>query len=191
MRTIAGLLPHTVVVGEHGGSRTRRQLAGAPGIGNATREMACPHLHGVVPIVYKAQRALLDSLIQSTLWSFLTITPLMMIVSRSIAAGAVAMIPNVLPVLVIFGAMGWMGISIDIGSMMSASIALGGPWMIRFTFCPGIENSLTASVIVAVRSSVVTPSAQTPTLQAALNPVAGIVGLRAQQLYADTAVWAG
>ncbi len=35
------------------------------------------------------------------------------------------MIPNVLPVLVIFGAMGWMGIAIDIGSMMTASIALG------------------------------------------------------------------
>ena len=35
------------------------------------------------------------------------------------------MIPNVLPVLVIFGLMGWLNIPIDIGSMMSASIALG------------------------------------------------------------------
>ncbi|MEX2093585.1 MAG: MMPL family transporter, partial [Pirellulales bacterium] len=80
---------------------------------------------GVVPIVYKAQRALLDSLMQSTFWSFVTITPLLMLVSRSIAGGAVAMMPNVLPVLVIFGAMGWLGINVDIGSMMSASIALG------------------------------------------------------------------
>ncbi|MGD9636491.1 MAG: MMPL family transporter, partial [Pirellulales bacterium] len=80
---------------------------------------------GVVPIVYKAQRALLDNLMQSSFWSFVTITPLLMFVSRSIAGGAVAMLPNVLPVLVIFGAMGWLGINIDIGSMMSASIALG------------------------------------------------------------------
>ena len=80
---------------------------------------------GVVPIVYKAQRALLDNLMQSTFWSFITITPLLMLVSRSIAGGAVAMLPNVLPVLVIFGGMGWLGINIDIGSMMSASIALG------------------------------------------------------------------
>ena len=80
---------------------------------------------GVVPIVYKAQRALLNSLVESTLWSFLTITPIMMFVSRSFAAGIVAMLPNVLPVLVIFGGMGWMGIPIDIGSMMTASIALG------------------------------------------------------------------
>jgi predicted RND superfamily exporter protein len=80
---------------------------------------------GVVPIVYKAQRELLRSLIESTLWSFLTITPLMMFVSRSIRAGAVAMLPNILPVVCIFGAMGWLNIAIDIGSMMTASIALG------------------------------------------------------------------
>jgi len=80
---------------------------------------------GVVPIVYKAQRALLDRLIQSTFWSFVTILPLLMFVSRGVAAGVVAMLPNVLPVLVIFGGMGWLGLPIDIGSMMSASIALG------------------------------------------------------------------
>lgn len=80
---------------------------------------------GVVPIVYKAQRTLLENLMQSTFWSFVTITPLLMFVTRSVLGGAVAMLPNVLPVLVIFGAMGWLGINIDIGSMMSASIALG------------------------------------------------------------------
>lgn len=124
MRTIAGSIPQTIVAGDHAGSRARRQLAGDPGIGDRAPEMDAVYT-GVVPIVYKAQRALLESLIQSTLWSFLTITPLMMIVSRSFAAGGVAMIPNVLPVVVIFGAMGWLGISIDIGSMMTASIALG------------------------------------------------------------------
>lgn len=80
---------------------------------------------GVVPIVYKAQRALLTSLVESTMWSFLTITPLMIFVTRSFRAGLVAMLPNVVPVIVIFGAMGWLGIPIDIGSMMTASIALG------------------------------------------------------------------
>jgi len=80
---------------------------------------------GVVPIVYKAQRALLDSLISSTIWSFLTITPLMMFISRSFWAGIVAMLPNVLPVVMVFGGMGWLGIDVDVGSMMTASIALG------------------------------------------------------------------
>ncbi len=80
---------------------------------------------GVVPIVYKAQRALLDSLIKSTFWSFFTITPLLMFVSRGVLAGLVAMLPNWLPVLVVFGGMGWLGFPVAIGSMMSASIALG------------------------------------------------------------------
>lgn len=80
---------------------------------------------GVVPIVYKSQRSLLDSLIESTLWSFLTITPLMMFISRSIGAGAVAMLPNILPVVMVFGGMGWIGMDVDVGSMMTASIALG------------------------------------------------------------------
>ncbi len=80
---------------------------------------------GVVPIVYKAQRALLDSLIQSSFWSFVTITPILWLVCRSIYGGSVVMLPNVLPVLVVFGGMGWLGIAVDIGSMMAASIALG------------------------------------------------------------------
>jgi hypothetical protein len=80
---------------------------------------------GVVPIVYKAQRMLLNSLIESTFWSVITITPLLMWIARSLAAGVVAMLPNVLPILVVFGGMGWLGIDVDVGSMMTASIALG------------------------------------------------------------------
>lgn len=80
---------------------------------------------GVVPIVYKAQRSLLNSLIESTFWSFFTITPIIIFVCGGFLPGIVAMLPNVLPVLAVFGAMGWMGMNVDIGSMMSASIALG------------------------------------------------------------------
>jgi len=80
---------------------------------------------GIVPIVYKAQRELLNSLIDSTFWSFVTITPLLILIARNILGGLVAMLPNVLPVLVVFGAMGWIGINVDVGSMMTASVALG------------------------------------------------------------------
>ncbi len=80
---------------------------------------------GAIPVVYKAQRELLNSLIQSTCWSFGTITPLMMYVCGGVLAGLVVILPNALPVLVVFGGMGWLGIPVDIGSMMAASIALG------------------------------------------------------------------
>jgi hypothetical protein len=80
---------------------------------------------GVIPVVYKAQRELLNSLIQSTCWSFGTITPLMMYVCGGVLAGLVVILPNALPVLLVFGGMGWLNIPVDIGSMMAASIALG------------------------------------------------------------------
>lgn len=124
VRTVAGAVPHTILSGGLIHPTATRALELPRAVLGRDTEIEAVYT-GVVPIVYKAQRALLDSLIQSTMWSFLTITPLMMFVSRGIVAGGVAMIPNVLPVVVVFGAMGWFGIPIDIGSMMTASIALG------------------------------------------------------------------
>lgn len=92
---------------------------------------------GIVPIVYKAQRALLYSLVESLVMSFLMISVTMMVLLRnwrtrvrpgnllSFRAGILSMIPNVFPVIMIFGAMGFLRIKVDIGSMMTASVALG------------------------------------------------------------------
>ncbi|MEM8677961.1 MAG: MMPL family transporter [Planctomycetota bacterium] len=80
---------------------------------------------GLVPVVYKAQRSLLSSLISSTFWAFISISIIMMIVLRSGQAGLVSMLPNVFPVVVVFGIMGWSHILVDIGSMMTASVAMG------------------------------------------------------------------
>ncbi|MEQ1903967.1 MAG: MMPL family transporter [Pirellulaceae bacterium] len=92
---------------------------------------------GIVPIVYKAQGALLYSLIQSMFTSFLTISPIMMVLLRDWRApfnwknalnfrgGLISMIPNVFPLILVFGFIGYVGFKVDIGSMMTASVALG------------------------------------------------------------------
>ena len=80
---------------------------------------------GVVPVVYKAQRTLLNSLVQSTVWAFVMIAIVMMFVVRSPPAGLLSMVPNVFPVFLIFGFMGWRNVLVDIGSMMTASVAMG------------------------------------------------------------------
>jgi hypothetical protein len=80
---------------------------------------------GMVPLVYKTQRQLLISLQQSILWATLLIAGVMMVLLKSPIAGVLAMIPNVFPIVVIFGALGWLDIKVDIGIMMSASVALG------------------------------------------------------------------
>ncbi len=123
---------------------------------------------GVVPIVYKSQRKLLQGLISSTVGSFLTITPIMMFVCRSIFAGLVVMIPNALPVLIVFGGMGWLGAKVDIGSMMAASIALGVAVDDTIHFLTWFRQSLNVTrgrrkaIVMAYRHCA------SPTLQSAL-----------------------
>jgi predicted RND superfamily exporter protein len=80
---------------------------------------------GLVPVVYKAQRTLLESLIESTVWAFVMIAIVMVMVVRSVRAGLLSMLPNIFPVVIVFGAMGWGKILVDIGSMMTASVAMG------------------------------------------------------------------
>ncbi len=80
---------------------------------------------GVVPLVYKTQHELMQGLFNSLVLAFLLIAVVMIVVLRSLSAGLLSMIPNVFPVVVIFGAMGWLGILVDIGTMMTASVALG------------------------------------------------------------------
>jgi predicted RND superfamily exporter protein len=93
---------------------------------------------GVVPVVYKAQRTLLESLIESFAWTFVTVALVMMILLRdwqgggwgignwlNFRGGFMAMLPNLFPIALVFGFIGWRGILVDIGTMMTASIALG------------------------------------------------------------------
>ncbi len=96
---------------------------------------------GVVPVVYKAQRTLLTSLTESIALAFVLIAGVMALLLNpgsaplgwlspgnlrdGLMAGLVAMIPNIFPVMVVFGVLCHMGIEIDIGTMMTASVAMG------------------------------------------------------------------
>ncbi|HUG68608.1 MAG TPA: MMPL family transporter [Pirellulaceae bacterium] len=80
---------------------------------------------GLVPLIYKAQRELLNDLTTSFVSAFLVVGMVMIVMLRSLRAGLVAMLPNVFPAAIIFGAMGWSGKLLDIGAMMTASVALG------------------------------------------------------------------
>lgn len=80
---------------------------------------------GLTPLVYKAQHSLLSGLITSFCWAFAMIAAVMAIRFRSIIAGLLTMVPTVWPVAVVFGMMGWLKIDIDIGTMMTAGVAMG------------------------------------------------------------------
>ncbi|MEE2826408.1 MAG: MMPL family transporter [Planctomycetota bacterium] len=92
---------------------------------------------GIIPIVYKAQNQLLRSLVNSIALAFVMIAGVMMLLLRNwrrpvsmhnllnIRGGALSMLPNIFPVLIVFGALGHLGRKVDIGSMMTASVAMG------------------------------------------------------------------
>jgi uncharacterized protein len=80
---------------------------------------------GVMPLITSIQRTLLYDLFASFLSACAVISLVMMVVEGGVVAGLVAMIPNVFPMILLFGALGWTKLALDIGSVMTASIALG------------------------------------------------------------------
>jgi len=80
---------------------------------------------GIAPLVKQAQQNIFWGFWKSVMMACGLITIIMMACLKSIRAGIVAMFPNVTPVLVVFGLLGWFGVPTDIGTMMTGSIALG------------------------------------------------------------------
>lgn len=66
-----------------------------------------------------------NSQISSFVTAFVTVLAAMFLIFRSYRYGLLALVPNILPVFCVLGAMGWLGISINIATVMVASVALG------------------------------------------------------------------
>ncbi|QDU41452.1 MMPL family protein [Maioricimonas rarisocia] len=80
---------------------------------------------GAVPLFLRTQQAVLSSLVTSFGLAFVIIGAVMILVLRNPLAGALSMLPNLFPVGVVFGLLSWSGQRTDIGTMITASVALG------------------------------------------------------------------
>ena len=80
---------------------------------------------GGVPVVYKAQNQLLDDLKVSFLTAFLIIGLILVCLFRSLRCGTLAVYPSLLPVIFVFGIVGWIGLRVEMGTMLTGSAALG------------------------------------------------------------------
>jgi predicted RND superfamily exporter protein len=67
----------------------------------------------------------IHGLARSYTLALVIITPLMMVLLGSLRTGLASMIPNLSPIAITLGLMGWMGIDIDMFTMMIGSIAIG------------------------------------------------------------------
>jgi hypothetical protein len=95
----------------------------APG---ATGDMGISAVYtGLVPVVYKAQREMLNGLAWNFVTDLATIAAVMTLVFWDISAGLILLVPSVFPIMIVFGLMGWMGVVIDVGTIMTPTVALG------------------------------------------------------------------
>lgn len=82
-------------------------------------------ISGEYPLILEAQRSLLRGLILSLTVTLLCITVLFLIFIKRARWAFLALVPNLFPLLCVFGAMGWLHIRIDSVSVMTASLVLG------------------------------------------------------------------
>jgi len=83
------------------------------------------HFTGLAPLLKNAQQEIFEGFWQSFAAACLTISIVMVLSLRSFTAGLIAMIPNIIPIWLVFGGVGFLGMPVDIGMMMTGSIALG------------------------------------------------------------------
>ena len=80
---------------------------------------------GMVKLYATTMQALVRSLVKSFGFAFLLISAALAVQLRSLRAGLCAMIPNLLPVALAFGWMGFAGIPLTASTVMVASVGIG------------------------------------------------------------------
>jgi predicted RND superfamily exporter protein len=80
---------------------------------------------GAVPIIYKARRSLLDGLLLGFSTDVLLVVVAVIFLMRHWSNGLLLLLTSIFPMLLAFGLMGWLGIVVDIGSVMTPCVALG------------------------------------------------------------------
>ncbi|HOO47360.1 MAG TPA: efflux RND transporter permease subunit, partial [Deltaproteobacteria bacterium] len=68
---------------------------------------------------------IVESQIKTFSLAFVLVIGILFVVFRSIKFGLLCILPNLLPITMIIGIMGWVGINLNVGTVMIASVALG------------------------------------------------------------------
>jgi predicted RND superfamily exporter protein len=82
-------------------------------------------LTGLMTLLTEGLAAIVTSTVRSYAFALAAILPTMLILIGNRQRGLLSLIPNLLPVLLVLGVMGWTGIAIDASSLMVGGIILG------------------------------------------------------------------
>jgi len=80
---------------------------------------------GLMVLLTRTISAAIHSMAKSYLIAIVVITLMMMLLIGSLKVGLIAMLPNLAPILLTMGFMGWLGFPLDLVTMLTGSIAIG------------------------------------------------------------------
>ncbi len=80
---------------------------------------------GIVRVISETMDAVLHTMVRSYVTALMIITPLMVLLIGRVGVGVLAMVPNLTPVILTLGIMGWNDIPLDAFTLLVGSIALG------------------------------------------------------------------
>jgi predicted RND superfamily exporter protein len=100
---------------------------------------------GAMPLINAIQNTLFRDLFTSFLSACGVISLVMMVVEGGVVTGLLGMLPNIFPMVLLFGLLGWTRATLDIGSVMTASVALGMAVDGTFHFLTFFRRGLAAS----------------------------------------------
>ena len=88
-------------------------------------QLSTVSLTGIGALWVKLLDYIVSSQIQSFCIAFVVIGLMMCMVFRSLKTGMIAMVPNLCPVILTLGIMGWLGIHLDYNKVFIAAVAIG------------------------------------------------------------------
>jgi predicted RND superfamily exporter protein len=83
------------------------------------------HLTGFSALMARAARSFVVTMTQSYVLALLIITPLMIFLLGNLGRGLLSMLPNLAPILLTLGLMGWLGIPLDMSTTLLGGIVIG------------------------------------------------------------------
>jgi hypothetical protein len=94
-------------------------------LANQPLEASTVSLTGIGALWLKLIDYIVSSQIQGFLLAFSVIAVMMVAIFRSFGTGMISMLPNLAPVLLTLGVMGWLGIELDYSKLSIAAVAIG------------------------------------------------------------------
>lgn len=95
------------------------------GIGTILGDTASVEFTGMADLMARSMLLINTSMTKSYILALVIITPLMILMIGSVKLGLLAMIPNLIPVILVLGFMGWQDIPLDSSTLLLGCVILG------------------------------------------------------------------